>query len=96
MTAAQFARPQADAYLLVYARASSCGSHFYLYHLACTNRRRVVSGMGVGSAPKSLQTAGKTVDVVEVQQPAGNELGLSMMLTFFFAVVACADLAGRG
>jgi hypothetical protein len=30
--------------------------------------------MGVGSAPKSLQTAGKTVDVVEVQQPAGNEL----------------------
>lgn len=40
MTAAQFARPQADAYLLV--------------------------GMGVGSAPKSLQTAGKTVDVVEI------------------------------
>ena len=52
--------------------------------------------MGVGSAPKSLQTAGKTVDVVEVQQPAGNELGLSMLLTLNFSVVACADLAGGG
>lgn len=45
--------------------------------------------MGVGSAPKSLQTAGKTVDVVEVHSSpliVRERLGLSMLLTLFLSV----------